>query len=110
MAHVNQGGLMTIGALASKNIAAAINASQDFAPCIERAIKDEITALSSHFSLALADVQTTHEVNEATLKKDYDARVAVIESTYRYVKAHKPEVFGALFIAFVLGAIVAYLV
>lgn len=101
------GVLMTLGTVAAKNIAAHLGTPEAW-PEIETAIKDEIDMLSSHFTLAFADVSTAHEVAEAKLKADFDAaladaiarfhaKVSDIKSTFRYVRAN--IVFVALYSA-----------
>lgn len=74
MAEVAQAqpeGLMSIGSVAAHNIAAFLNLDAKHVGAIEQAIKDEIGAMSSHFTLAIADVQTQYEVEVAKIKSDF---------------------------------------
>lgn len=117
---VLEGGvLMTIGTVASRNIAAALSLGEEAAPAIETAIKDEIDMLSSHFTLAIADVSTQHEIAEIALKKAFDEKLAdaverfhvkvnEIRSTYNWLRAN--IVFVALYSAglVTLGIIAAH--
>ncbi len=86
---------MSIGQVAARNIAMYLNLAEEHIPAIESAIKDEIGAMSSHFTLAIADVQTQFEVE-----------VAKIKSTYSYLSAHSREVLGALLAVFSGGALI----
>ena len=89
------GGLMKIGTVAAHNIAALLGLDPARVPEIEQAIKDEINAMSSHFTLAIADVQTQYEVE-----------VAKIKSTYDWVNENKAKVCVAVAAAFAIGAFV----
>ena len=65
------GGLMKIGEVAARNIALALNLGEEHVATIETAIKDEINAMSSHFTLAFADIQTQYEVKVNRLKSEW---------------------------------------
>lgn len=96
---VNPNGLMPIGAVAAHNIAQSLNLGVDAVGPIETAIRDEINAMSSHFTLAVADVQTQYEVE-----------VAKIKSTYTYVEANVWKVLAIVAGVFALGAATGYLI
>ena len=100
-AQANPNGLMPIGAVAAHNIAAILNLPAEHIGTIETAIKDEINAMSSHFTLATADVQTQYEVEVAKIKADFV-----------WVKANKGKivavVVAAVLVGYVLGAIVHF--
>lgn len=92
VAQANPNGLMSIGAVAAHNIAAMLNLDTKHIGTIEQAIKDEINAMSSHFTLAIADVQTQYELEvtklkaeavevAATLKASYDKTIAELRSS-----------------------------
>lgn len=66
------GQLMSIGAVAAQNIAQALGYDEAAAAKIETAIKEEIDAMATHFTLAFAEIGTQHEVAQIALKKDYD--------------------------------------
>lgn len=99
VAQAQEGGLMSIGSVAAHNIVAFLNLDAKHVGTVEQAIKDEISAMSSHFTLAIADVQTQYEVE-----------VAKIKSTFNYVKANKALVSGVLTGVSVVSAIVGHLV
>lgn len=99
MSQADPSQLHPIGKVAALNIVRALELSEKDAPKIERAIADEIQAMSSHFTLAMADVQTQYEVE-----------VLKIKSTYSFIDAHKLLVNGVLVGVFLLGAIVGHFV
>lgn len=98
-AQANPSGLMSIGTVASHNIAAVLSLPQESVPQIEQAIKDEIGAMSSHFTLAVADVQTQYEVEVAKIKSDFV-----------WVEANVLKVTLVAFAVFLLGTAFGYLV
>ena len=65
------GQLMSIGTVAAQNIARALG-TPEHAQLIEQEIKDEISAMSSHFTLAFADISTANEIALAKLKDEYE--------------------------------------
>lgn len=93
VAQANPNGLMSIGAVAAHNIAAVLNLSTEHVGTIEQAIKDEIGAMSSHFTLAVADVQTQYEVEVAKVKSDFrwaatnKAKIAAVVSAVGLIGA-----------------------
>lgn len=121
--QANPHGLMTIGAVAAHNIVALLNLDPKHVGTVEQAIKDEINALSSHFTLAVADVATQHEVAEAAAKKDmedfvaatkarevaavaaFNAKVGEIKSTYSFLDANKGKIVGVVFAAYIAGGL-----
>lgn len=90
-AQADPNALISIGTVAAMNIASAIGQPLQVA-LIEKSIKDEITAMSSHFTMAMADVQTAYEIE-----------VAKIKSTFSFVKGNKQIVIGALGTAMLAG-------
>ena len=92
------GQLMSIGYVASMNIAQSIG-KPELAPELEAAIKDEINAMSSHFTLAFADIQTTNEVALKKLKDEYASRRALLREEFNLVRAH-PFDFAAAAVFF----------
>jgi hypothetical protein len=104
--QANPQGLMSIGTVASHNIAAALALPAESVPQIEQAIKDEINAMSSHFTLAIADVQTQYEVETLKLKKDYEKAV----SDFVWLKANKGKVAAVVAGVLALGALVGHFV
>lgn len=117
-AQANPQGLMPIGAVAAHNIAAMLNLSTEHVGTIETAIRDEINAMSSHFTLAMADVQTQYEVETATLKTKYEkdvvtiqdayvASVALIKSDWVWLEANKFFASAMLGAAAIIGAFFA---
>lgn len=113
--QANPNGLMTIGAVAAHNIAALLNLDVSHVGTIEQAIKDEINAMSSHFTLAIADVNTQYEASIAQAKireteaiAAFNAKVAEIKSTFTFVKANKPGIVAAAGILLCVGAVVGF--
>jgi hypothetical protein len=94
------GQLVDIGTVAAANIVKRLELATGKSEAeaaivtntVKRAIADEINAMSSHFTLAVADVQT-----------QYEAEVLKIKSAFTYVKANKGvvAVWGA--VVFLLG-------
>ena len=89
------GQLVKIGTVAAANIAKALKLPEEAVQVVERAISDEINAMSSHFTLAVADVQT-----------QYEAEVLRVKSAFTYVAANKWRVVAALAGVFAAGVVV----
>lgn len=118
VAQANPEGLMSIGSVAAHNIAAFLNLPAEHVGTIEQAIKDEISAMSSHFTLAIADVQTQYEAETLKLKQEtakarYEFELAVekIKSDFVWIEENALKVglwaagiavFAALFGKFVI--------
>lgn len=96
------GGLMKIGTIAAHNIVAAAALPADQVSMVEGAIKDEINAMSSHFTLAMADIQTQYEVELAKIKSDFvwlnanKGKVVVVGSALLSVGALAGIIVGRL--------------
>ena len=97
--QANPQGLMHIGEVAARNIALVLNIDEKQVPTIERAIRDEISAMSSHFTMAFAAVQTAHEIAENELK-----------SAYRYVQSNVKRVIAVIAGVFALGVVTGLLI
>lgn len=91
--QANPQGLVPLGAIAARNIALTLNLAEEHVATIEKAIRDEIGMMSSHFTMAFADIQTQYEIELAKLRKDgtevaaslkaeYDKQVAELRSTF----------------------------
>ena len=91
------GQLIDIGTVAAANIAKALGVEEKHVGTIKQAIRDEINAMSSHFTLAVSDVQT-----------QYEAELNRIRSTFSYVAANKVLVGVTLAVVFVLGVVVGH--
>lgn len=91
-AQVDPSGLQPIGKVAALNIARSLNLEDSNAPAIEHAIRDEITAMSSHFTLAIADVQTQYEVD-----------LRLIKSVFTYTDANQGKVALVLGVVLIVG-------
>lgn len=111
------GQLMRIGEISAHNIAAALSLGEDKVLEIERAIKDEIDAVTSHFTLAFADISTQHEVEVMKIKKDADAYKEKLEaewdeftSAFSYVEANKLKVGIATACVLLAGLVLGHLV
>lgn len=90
-----QGQLMSLSTVAASNVAKALELPDEHIPKIEQALKDEIDALSAHFTMAFADIQ-----------EQYARGLTEIESEFSFVKKYPGRVFAWAFVAFALGAIV----
>lgn len=117
--------LMDIGTVAAHNIAQAIGAGEDKVIAIRDAIRNEIQVMSSHFTSAVADVQTHFEVEKnkleasvettksaliAQAKIDVDAFKAKLAADYSFLADHKLATIGVLVAAIVVGALFGRLV
>lgn len=76
-AQGDQPEIVDLGTVAAQNLALALNLGEEHVSTLKRAIRDEINALASHFSLAYADVQTQYE---AELEKIRAATAGVTRS------------------------------
>lgn len=63
---------------------------------VKSAIRDEINAMSSHFTLAVHDVQTQYEAETVRLKAEYEKAVAAVKSDFNWVKASKVKIAVAV--------------
>jgi hypothetical protein len=99
VAGAAKGVLMDIGTVAAHNIALALEMGEKEVPVIRQAIRDEISAMSSHFTFAIADVQTQYEVE-----------LAKIKSVFTYIEANVWRVVGVMAGMFALGVIVGHVV
>lgn len=88
--------VVDIGTVSAANIAKAINAHPDTIPWIKKAIADEINAMSSHFTLAFADIQTQYEAAVYQAKLEYQKAIGA----FNFVKSN----------AFVVGLVSGSLV
>ena len=89
------GQLVEIGTVAAANIVKRLGLAETAVDTVKKAIQQEINSMSSHFTLAVADVQT-----------QYEAEVLKIKSTFTYVKANRSVVAYTLGFAFVFGLVV----
>lgn len=80
--QANPMGLMSIGAVAARNIALTLNLAEEHVGSIEKAIKDEISAMSSHFTLTFADIQTQYEIELNTYREKAAAENAILKAAY----------------------------
>lgn len=97
------GQLIDIGTVAASNIAKAIGAAETAVPAIRNAIRDEIQAMSSHFTLVIADVQTGYEAELAKIKAGSDAVLADIKSDFNWLKANKVKVVATVVVLVSVG-------
>lgn len=102
MSEPQVGQLVKIGSVAAQNIVRSLDMPVTAAATIEHAIADEINAMSSHFTLAFADIQTAHEVALNTVKADYAKAV----SAFTFIKSNKLEVAFSLSGMIGLGALI----
>jgi len=93
------GQLIDIGTVAAQNIAKRLSLPAEQVGTIKTAIVDEINAMSSHFTLAVADVQNQFEIE-----------VNRIKSEWSFVKANPVKVGVAGAIAALIGFVIGHLV
>jgi hypothetical protein len=99
------GQLVEIGQVAAQNIVARLKlgtgkAEADVANVVaevKNAIRDEINTMSSHFTLAVSDVQT-----------HYEAEVLKVKSAFTYVKANPGKVASVLSAVAAVAGIVGH--
>lgn len=84
MSDQNPVDVVDIGTVAAANIAKAINAHPDTIPSIKKAIADEINAMSSHFTLAFADIQTQYDAAVYQAKLEYQKAIGA----FNFVKSN----------------------
>ena len=104
------GQLMDIGTVAAHNIQNALGLAETAVPIVRDAIRDEISAMSSHFTLAVADVQTSYEVETNNLKKRFATDLAQAKSDFAFLKAHRPFFAVVIGVAFAVGFVIGHLV
>lgn len=75
---------------------------------VKNAIRDEINAMSSHFTLAVHDVQTQYEAETLKLKAEYEKAVAEITGAFSYVKANRGKVAAVLSAVAVVAGFVGH--
>lgn len=80
--------VVELGTVAAANVAKAINAHPDAIPSIKKAIADEINAMSSHFTLAFADIQTQYEAAVYQAKLEYQKAIGA----FNYVASNRTAV------------------
>jgi hypothetical protein len=107
-AQAAPGQLVEIGTVAAQNIALAINVPAEHVPTIKKAIADEINAMSSHFTLALSDVQTQYEAEVYQAKAAFEKEVTKIKSVYSFVQANIGVLIGISAVVFALGVLTGF--
>lgn len=93
------GELMDIGTVAAHNIVAAVGLGEEHVQTVRNAIRDEINAMGSHFSIAMRDVQD-----------DYEVQLKKIKSDFVWLQANKAKVAGVIAAVFAVGAVVGHFV
>lgn len=113
---VPQGQLVEIGEVAAANIVARLklDAGKPEAEVakvvseVRNAIRDEINAMSSHFTLAVHDVQTQYEAETVRLKAEYEKAIAAVKSDFNWVKANKAKIAAVVSAVSAIAALVGY--
>ena len=103
------GQLMSIGAVAGANIAQSLG-KPELAGEITAAIKDEINAMATHFTLAFTDISNEHEIALAKLKDEYESRRVRLREDFYFVRANWQEFAGSAVFFVGLGALLGLLV
>lgn len=117
------GQLMDIGTVAAANIVRALDLAPTEANVVaaKKAIRDEVSAMSTHFTLAFADISTAHEVAETTMRerfaehcngmaKQYEKDIAEFRSTFKYARENWTLISAVLAVSFLLGSLAEYLI
>lgn len=91
-AQAQPGQLMDIGTVAAHNIAEALGLPETAHPTVKQAIRDEISAMASHFTLAAADMQD-----------GFDKQVSDIRSTFKYAEENWFVLGGAAIVCVAIG-------
>lgn len=122
------GQLMDIGTVAAHNIVNQLGLAEDKVDTVRQAIRDEISAMSSHFTLAVADVETHYQVETTKLqeqvknteasfvaqfnvaKKIFEDNLAQAKSDATFLKAHKPFFSIVIGVSLAVGLVVGHLV
>lgn len=102
------GQLRTIGSIAAENLTKQLNLPETATCEIEHAIADEIHALSAHFTLMVADVQTHFESEALKAKAAYEDDLAVIKSEFTYLAANPGKVAIAVWVLLIAGILVGH--
>lgn len=111
-----QGQLVEIGEVAAANIVKRLRldvglpaaAAANIVAEVKNAIRDEINAMSSHFTLAVHDVQTQYEAETLKLKAEYEKAVAEITGAFSYVKANWVKVAAVVSAVSAVAALVGH--
>lgn len=91
------GQLMDIGTVAAMNIRMALGLAEGSVPVIKRAIQDEISAMSSHFTLAVA------EANDS-----YEMQIRELTGSFNFIKENAMKVWCVAAALLVLGVVVGH--
>ena len=97
--QVQVSGLMSIGEVAAQNIVKALSLPETAVKTVEGAIRDEIQAMSSHFTMAVADVHT-----------DFEVQLAKIKADFVWLKANRVKVASAAAALLTVGALIGHFV
>jgi hypothetical protein len=95
------GELMDIGTVAGANIARALGLPDSQATVVRDAIRDEVSALSTHFALAVADATTSFEIEQNRLKTQYEQAVSV----FSFLGTYKSGFIGGGIALFAFGTL-----
>jgi hypothetical protein len=100
---VATGQLMDIGEVASLNVVKTLGLPEKSAPVIKQAIRDEISAMSSHFTLAVAELEDQFDAKI----RDAQAEVKRIKSAFNYAKENPLVIWAFAATMFVAGFFLA---
>lgn len=109
-AQGDQPQIVKLGTVAAQNIALTLNLAETHVSTIESAISDEINAMSAHFTLAFADVQTAFEVEKAKLKTQFEKEVTEIKSGFKFIRENNRLILAYTALIAVIGFAVGVLV
>jgi hypothetical protein len=114
-AGVQPGQIRTIGDIAAQNITKALSLPESATKTVETAIADEINAMSAHFTMALADVQTYYDSEvakfdktAASLRSEFDSQLAIVKSEFSYIAANPVKVGVAILVLLTAGFLVGH--
>jgi hypothetical protein len=95
MEEAAEGQLMDIGTVAAHNIVVALGLKESDVATVKQAIRDEINAMSTHFTMAVAEQQD-----------HFESEVNRIRSTWNYVNANKSAIAASAFAVWVMGFLI----
>ena len=98
--------IVKIGTVAAQNIVKRLGLAASAVDTVEKAIADEINAMSAHFTLAVSDLQTSFEAETLKLKAKFEADLADVKAAWNYVRGKPWIVAAALGVALVIGVVV----
>jgi len=99
-----QGELIDIGTMAARNLVAALELKgENVEKTVRDSIRMEIGAMSTHFALAHAELETAYEANVLRLRNEY--KLAVV-----WLEQRKTSIIAVVSTTFLLGVLAGHFV